>query len=47
VENKGSGDITTVDVETFTEAFFGGLLVLELFSSTAEIPEYLEYQHLG
>jgi hypothetical protein len=26
---------------------FGGLMVLELFSSTAETPEFLEYQHLG
>jgi len=39
VENKGSGDITTADVETFMEAF------LENFWPWNCFPQLLKYQN--
>jgi len=41
----GSSDTTTVDVQTVLKVFLEDAH-LGLFSSTAEVPEFLEYQVL-
>jgi hypothetical protein len=44
VGDKGSGDTTIVNLETVLEAFLENVWTLELFSSTAEVSGFLEYQ---
>jgi hypothetical protein len=46
VEEKGSGDTTTIDVQTLLVAFLENFQTWGLFSSAAEVSGFLEYQHL-